>query len=662
MLLFQNVTKKMGGMKHFFKPFDIEIDKEIDENFDLTSYRGHTSTEHKESLIGNQIEVEIDHPDLSVNHDEDDDKPEVMIENVDDRVPLEVQFKKVCSQYSDIKRKRAKWNGFSEKLSKPAYINDHVPDILKKFHADHSKKTNENRVFKTNKDPWLTYSNEKRIEIFKFMFMLTKQDELNASKSKSSFCDPVVQKNDTEVETQPNSLVDSQVQIVQIEHQSKYASQLKVPTDQIISTMASLQNIASSTPHKMFNLNRIPVDPIHSPIVKISLAYNWEQAHFRNRKRRRDAGGPKWYLKFLGLNTVYDLFSNDFDECPQNTSNIVNCSDEKQSKLCDTLNKSVCGNENLIEEESQYTVSRILKICEDAERGGNDKCEPVHSRSTLRRRRLYIGSVDDLFCEDNGNDDDDGDDDVIINTQAIDVTLSESDDTVNYDVEDAMAHQKSLHHSISLFKDIIGDEPSNKSSNIVAKSVTGVKSDELFSTYNESVANVSKLNASNANCQQNNAQQEQSIQTTPKKTQNSNSFVYHNRSPSILIKSTSVLSTRLDKNQADRELCDTNQIGSSNFVSKPTLLSSKLSILNTQLSQSKHFEHLDEVKENVSSPYFTVRSPDAPNSNYNQNTQLQPGVDSNCDTDFSGDEIFSTCRSFSVLLQNIFTSFLLHTN
>ncbi|XP_055315691.1 uncharacterized protein LOC129575739 isoform X2 [Sitodiplosis mosellana] len=639
-----NIQRKVGGVRHFFgKPVEIEIDKEIDENFDLTSYRVYnTSTDQRGNLIEDQLE--IDPPDLTLNYN-NDDVEQLVSRYHDGEVPLEIKFEKVYRQYYNTKKSRAKWNGFSEKLSKTDYNNQHVPDILKKFLISSSDESNENRVFKTNRDSWRSISDERRLEIFKFMSLFTQQCKLNASKSKSSLCNSANLKNDSETELHLNSLIDSQVSFsMQIEtHQSKYASQMKVPVEKLVSPMTPLQQIASSTPHEIPNLKRIPAAPVHSPIVNTPLENKRKQTHKQN--RRRDVEGPNWYLKFLGLNTVYDLFSDDGDSSLENTSHATtNTSDEQQAKLCDTLNKSVCGNENLVEEESQYTVSRILKICQDAERVDVNECEVKPSGSTTRRRRLYIGSIDDLFREE---DDDDDNDDVIINTQAVDVTLSESDETVNYDVEDAMANQKDVHHSISLFKDTSGGEPSNKSTNTLAKSVTGAKSDELFSTFNESLANISKPDAGNVNGRippDTRSQQEESMKTTPKKQNNSNLYVYHSRSPSVLIKSSSILSTRFDNNQADRSFCNTSRISSNRTNKSPTSLSSKLSVLNSQLGFSKYTddEILDELKENFSSPFFTFWSPDA---NRNQNKPLQPEADSNCETEYSGDEDFTTCQT-----------------
>lgn len=639
--------KQRVGVRQFFKPIEIEIDAEIDEHFDLSSYRGNnTSTEHQENTMEDQFQIESSDSFYNKNEDVDNAVVERTMNNFhDDEVPLTLKFEKVYDLYHTTKKSQAKWNGFSEKLSKTAYNKERLPECLRDFLATCSSESNENRVFKINRDPWHSYSDAKRVEIFKFMSLFTKQNNLNASKTKSSLCESANLIEDSEAEIHTNNLIDSQLSFsMQMEdHQSKYASQLKAPAEPNVTTTTPLQQIASSTPHKLPNLKGISL-PIHSPIVNIPVANNSNQNHQRHRIRRRDVDGPDWYLKFLGLNTVFDLFLDDDDNRFENiTHTTTNTSDEKQAKLCDTLNKSVCGNENLVEEESQYTVSRILKICEDAEKKETEK--PIGS--ARRRRRLYIGSVDDLFREDDDNVDDD-DADVIINTQAVDVTLSESDDTVNYDVEDAMANHNDLHHSASLFKDITVGEPSNKSSNTLAKSVMGAKSDELFSTYHESLANISKHDESTVNSEhQTRSQHEQSIQKTPTKKNNLNSnlYIYHSRSPSMLIKSSSVLSTRFDNNQDDQSPCDTSKISKNRHNKSPTTLSSKLSVLNTQLSFSKYSDDFDDTKENFSSPFFTVRSPDV---NRNQNRELKPEDDSNCETEYSGDDIFTTCQTPSV--------------
>lgn len=356
-VILQNVQKKTNGVKKFFKP--IEIDKEIDENFDLSSYR---NTEHGETVIDDQSDMMID-PDLSSNLNNSIDKSD-MDRQYDDDVSLEEKFEKIYSQYCDIKRRQATWNGFADKLSKTACNTDHVPDVIKKFLVQ-MKDSTENRVFRTRRKQ--IDSTEKQLNVLRFMSLMTKRNQLNASKSAANFCDPGNQENDTEVELHCKSLIDTQTSFsMQLDHQSKYASQhkLEAQTERVISMMTPLQQIASSTPHKMCSFKPVSSAPMHSPIVGSPLKNNLKQIHRPNSNCQRDSTDSKWYLKYLGLKTVYDIFSDDSNpEIITNTYNTIqNKSDEQQAKLCDTLNKSVCGNESLIEEESQYTVSRIL-VC-----------------------------------------------------------------------------------------------------------------------------------------------------------------------------------------------------------------------------------------------------------------------------------------------------------
>lgn len=622
----QNVPRKAADMRRFFKP--IEIDDEIEENFDLSSY-GNTSTDHNDksknscnTTTDSQFQKEQRNESVSFNAQDKE-----LSKSCDD-VPLEVKFHKVYNRYCDIRKAQTKWNGFSEKISKTAINNDRLPDILKNALVKYTNESNNNRVFRTNPDAWSSCSTENKLKLISLMSLLhhKKINSIAVNKSQKSSEAPGNQKENSETDKQSNTLDDSQMwSMMQTQSRSKYVSQLNVPCEtKMYKPPLAIHQIACSTPHKMSNGKSAPSAPIHSPIASSPIMSSFKQPHPMIHRHRADKTDPRWHLTFLGLSTVFDLFSDDVEQMTENTNDINNKSEEQQAKFCDNLNKSVCGNDSLIEEESQYTVSRILNICENAE---NQKTNDnkIANNSSIRRRRLYIGSVKDLFCEDDENDEDE-DDDVIINTKTIGTSLSGSDDTIDYNVADAMEQQRNLNNSTNLFKDSIDDEPSNK----LPKPVTCTKSDELFSTYNESGANTSKANASNATdnsrCIQNLA--EQSIQITPKKSNNhSNFFAYYSRSPSILIKSSSVLSAK-DNNQDGQHHGNTSKTSNKS----PSLLSSKLNVLNSQLSMSQ-LDEFDEIKENFSSPFATCKS------SVVKNPSLQE-----TDTDISEDDIFATCK------------------
>lgn len=624
-------------MRQFFKP--IEIDKEIEDNFDLSDY-GNTSKEHKDSsknscTVENQFEIQNQNEShCSITEAEALKKP-------CDDVSLEVKFEKVYSRYCDIKKAETKWNGFSEKLSKNAINNDQLPDVIKSAIVNIMNETNNNRIFSTKSDSWSNCSTENKLKLITFMSLL-RHKKINTSaenKLETSFDDAKSQKEETNVDNQPNTLNDSEIScIAQIECQLKYASQLSVSCEtQKHNPPLSIQQIACSTPHKMSNV-KIAQIPIQSPIVNSPFMSSFKQPHPINQHHHnQDKTNPRWYLKFLGLSTVFDLFLDDEENIAKNTSINNNKSDEEQAKFCDNLNKSVCGNHSLIEEENgSYTVSQILKICEDNDGSSKLNTNGILNESSIRRRRLYIGSVKDLFYDvDESNEGID----VIINTQTIDT--SGSDDTVNYNVADAMAQQNNLHNSTNLFKDSIEGESSRNLSNV--KAVTNTKSDELFSTYNGSDGNASKANASNITsnsmCIQN--QPNQSIQTTPKKkNHNSSFFAYYCRSPSVLIKSKSILSA-IDNTQEDQLQCN----GGKTIPKSPSLLGTQLDMLNSQLNTS-HLEEIDEIKENIPSSFATCKSSIV---NHDEIPSLHE-----IDTDISEDDIFATCKLIPVSLSKYF--------
>lgn len=663
---FLQTKAQKGGVRNFFKP--LEIDDEIEENFDLSSYHktnaGHfNNNSNEQPLVENPLFASQNEPLVC---DAANNQIETSLVQ-DDDVPLRIKFQKVYSHYCEIKKQRAKWNGLNDKISARAIDTKRLPSIVIDYLVKCRKESNENRIYRNNVNQWPTFSDEKQKRILDFMSLLTQQN--NSPKTEET-----KPQNESQIDFHPNSLLESQLSFsMQMDHQSKYASQLGSHGEQKLPTM---QQIASSTPHKALNVKHMPAIPMHSPIVNAVPVR--EFGRIPRKSDRYDKNDPNWYLKYLGLNTVWDLFSGSDDDTDDgndkpdksvkqneiNKQNVSNKSDDQQAKLCDTLNKSICGNESFIEEDSQYTVSRILKICEKAENVNNPTTSNV--QETTRRKRLYIGSVDDLFCH--NDDDDDEDNDVIINTQTIG-SFSDSDDTVNYDVNDAVANHN-LHNSTNLFRDTFGGEQSNT----VAKSVTCVRSDELFSTYNESGANVSKAtshvseNAAHSNNEHNHYGQNQnehnqnihsqSAHTPPKKPNTSNLITYHCRSPSVLIKSSSILSIKFENNQFDRSSSDARKTSSDD----DSPLNTKLSVLNTQLSLSKHFEDFDEIKENFSSPFATCRS-SIGNRNRNHN-QIQPSANSstpcsrglgaidatnsNCDTEFSDDDLFATCKPVSV--------------
>lgn len=640
------IKTQKGDVRQFFKP--LEIDDELQEHFDLSTLRGNTSANNTSSnsriaIHGNVSSNEFLCPDNQNSIETSgivNDRIEQKNENdgYEERMRLKLKVQQLYAHYCDLKKNQSKWNDWDEKLSKPAINDPRVPIAIRELFARHKKESNDCRIFRTKSNAsWSTRSIQDQMNILILMSFLRKPEEAISSVPKESqFID--------DAPANPYPFDESQFNAsLEMEQQSKYASQLKPQFDQ---KRPAMELFTSSTPQKTLHNRQKPAAPIHSPIVS---APRTEKPLRRQRTRQIDRNDPKWHLKYLGLNSISDLFSDDENDANKTTNDVASAFDSREVKLCDNLNKSVCGNESLAEEESQYTVSRILKICEETER---DKCGPVNVESTVKRRkRLYIGSINDLIC-----DDGDDDDDAIINSQIIGVSISSSDDTINYDVDDAIEHHHNPHHSTNLFKDTIEGDVSHRS-NAPAKSVTCAKSDELFSTYNETTVNSSKASTSVVkNMINNNQSSKQNREQTPPPTtpnkSNQSFFAYYSRSPSMLIKTNSILTNKFDHNHSDKSACNTSKTSSNRSEKSPTLLSAKLGVLNTQISLSKHFDDFDELKENKdmderTSPYATCTS--ATNSHRNRRFASNSPIQSiSNQSDDDDDDIFATCRPISV--------------
>lgn len=646
-------------MRKFLKP--IEIDKELEEDFDLSDERGWsaadllgtTTADHCNDPMQSTMEDD-EQNDTSAHNTDNRHMPSesymesqfdlvasqnITDEDFDDQLRLKIKLEQLYQSYCDAKKRQAKWNDLDERVSKSSSVLDErIPSPIADLLRQSRKDAKGRQLFQTNTNTRSKRSFDEKLRLMTLLSILRSPEEQPSVEIKKNF------------QPEPlNEYEDSQQFFANTpaEYESKYASQFKLSPKPVASTA---QIFASSTPHKLLNDRRKPTAPIHSPIVGLSHTKQVRQ------KTRINKDDPKWYLKYLGLDSISDLFSDDDD----NEHNVKICDKDKSGdqevQLFNNLNKSICGNESLVEEQSQYTVTRILKICEDAERERKGDLKPSSDFVTPRRKRLYIGSVDDLFCDD--DDEDDHDLGGIIASQVVDVALSSSNDTINYDVDDALSQHKNSHHSTNMFKDTIEGETSHHLfPNAAAKTVANTKSDELFSTYNETVANSSKMTV---NCTKNSTptknqssprQEEdmadESIPATPPKCSSSNIFAYFSRSPSVLIKASSILST----NNHNITGCLTGKANdsskssnSANSDKSSTSLSFKLSALNSQLVLSKHFNDFDEIKENFdietnASPFATCQTS---RTTY-QNRQRSNSPDPSPDT-------FATCQSITVKL------------
>lgn len=548
-------------------------------------------------------------------------------------VPLEVKLKNVFERYCDIKEKREKYppmfDEFGEEI--PASKLNSLPLTLKNSHVDSDQKSYE--TFRKECNSWNDLGREQKVNIFKMMFLLRYEQEKSdesLEKSKTLAKMKSVEISDEkqgEKIVEENDLLDTQMAYpMDSDRPSKYVSQGKTQPD-LKTLFSQQQQPTSSTPHRTLIPNQFINTILASPIAQSCLSKAIEQTPKSSLSKRRWPG-----MEFLGLKSVFELFTDDEDE-----SAVESATEEPPIQAAKHYI------DNAIE-ESQYTVSGILKICEEDEKNEQKQMDSSHDSSS-KKRRLDIGSVRDLFT------DDEEDQYTIEEPQFFDSSYvknvqnrscSSSNSTVIYDSNQAAS--KSFNES-----NVGGDK--DKTLNSTVRLATGQKSNDLLFTYSESTRNLS-------------TNENDSITkspSTPKKTQDSNLFVYQG-SPSLLNRSLSALNCYISQSQ--RKFQTTEPV--SQFSSKilkttnhtvdksSTDLNGQLEFLNSQLSTSNLLDDFDDIKENFSSPYATCRS--ATNNN-NRETGTLPmnGVDPYCDTDFTDDDMFVTCKVKSVnkfLVQN----------
>lgn len=512
-------------------------------------------------------------------------------------VPLEVKLKAVFDRYCDIKKKKQnyspKFDEFGGEISASKLNSSSMPLISKNLYLDCVQKSN---ISREECNFWKELAREQKVDIFKMMFLLRNETEKNDKSlreektlagmetveiSKQRLNENIAKKND---------LLDSQMTYpMDTDRQSKYVSQRRTEPDSATLLPQQQQQPTSSTLNK--TLINFTNTTLASPIPRSSLPKAIERKQ-------------KWPgMEFLGIKSVFELFTDDENESESPAI-------EPSIQYAKHFSDNTIG-------ESQYTVSRILKICEEDEKNEQKRKNSLHISSS-KKRRLDIGSVRDLFT-------DDEDDNCVKESQLL--ALS--------DVKNVGNRSSSLS---SNDKSNVGDEK-DKSRNITVHS--GQKSDDLFSTYNESTCNLSTNEHDHST-------------STPKKNQDSNLFVYQG-SPSLLNRSLSALNCYISQTRKEFRTTEPVPLFSSkilkttdHIVDKSSMdLNEKLEFVNTQLTICENLDDFNEIKENFSSPYATCRSTSA-NNNLETGTFPMNGNNPNCDTEFTDDDLFATCTVKSV--------------
>lgn len=549
-------------------------------------------------------------------------------QNQSSNISLELKLETVFERYCDIKEKKdnysTKFDEFGVKIPASKLNTNSLPLTLKNFYLDCDRRSNETPRKECNL--WNELGREQKVNIFKMMFRLRYEQEKNDEALKKSITlvrmKPVETSNEkqgkkNEINNKENDLLDTQMPYLTDSDQLfKYVSQGVIEPNTEPLPLQQQQQPTSSTPHKTLISYDLVNTILASPIVRSPLPKAIEQMPISLTTRRWPG------MEFLGIKSVVELFTDDENEA-ESTAKEPPIQDAKQ-----------CS-DNAIE-ESQYAASRILRICEEDKQSEQKQKNSSHDSSS-KKRRLDIGSVRELFTD---NEDENYIEESqffassrVKNDQSR--SSSSSNGTVSYEWNQAA--------SISANKPNLGDDK-DKARNSIVRLVTGQKSDDLFSTYNESTNNIStNKNDHSPKCP-----------STPRKTQDSNLFVYQG-SPSLLNRSLSALNCYISRSQRKFQTIEpaspflsTIPNDTNHTVDKSsTDLNEKLEFLNSQLSISKPLDDFDEIKENFSSPYATCRSTTAKNSHETRTLPIN-GVITNSDMDFTDDDLFVTCKVKSV--------------
>lgn len=505
-------------------------------------------------------------------------------------IPIYSKLEKVFRRYCDItSRKHANISTENAKPSSSVLDIEKLPVALKQFYLD--KQANRGKLFGAFTDNWSASTEKSQLKLCQLMSLLADTCDKVALTESSAIDFGII---DVIEKPKPRDAIaavpiDSQLSLsLHLNNPTQIASQPEAHMPAMISDMPAM---TSSTPNKMSIIrHEMPID---SPISNYTMPKPPTERSMEPKKRPN-------YLEYLGLHTIDDLFSS-FEEQPI----------QEKSRSCSKLSRQLEFGDDEIIEQSQYTVSAIMKICNDAE-GEVDTAS--HDTSMAQRKQLHIGNIDNLFsdCSNDG-----------------------SDCTVDYDIVEAMCKQPDDEHS-----------PRNTScagNDTNGKNVTRSKSDDLFSTYNESNANIN-ITRDNTKChtkpltEMDRSERREKTPDPPPATLNLS--IYRCRSPSMLIKSTSVISKSQAYRPNNTTLNETlNRTGSSTSDKNASILGEKLNFLNSQLSISRHFDDSDESKENVALSFATCQSTVAKASTNQYDV----------DTDFEDDDIFATCQPMPVI-------------
>lgn len=514
-----------------------------------------------------------------------------------DYIPVHSKLESIFRRYCDIMRKSSRISGDLD--SKPSSIHiDQLPVALKQFYT--RRKSKQSKLYQNTVDDWSVATEENQLNYCQLMAMLTNRKYEKPIIYSSAIEFGIIDVIEEPKKHQPSFSevpLNSQLSLsLHVNNPDNLASQLK-PEPVVV---VNRPPIISSTPHKM--IIDTPISPIDSPIS------NWTL-----RKPLESTEKRPHFMTFLGLRTIDDLFTS-FTERPNQSKSM------EHSRASRQLQFNNADDDESVPNSQNAALSRM---CDEK---NHDLSAEKHNEAI----QLNIGTIDHLFS---------------------DASNDGSDCTVDYDISEAMLKQPIPTQMLPRqpYTTDVGCDAA------AAKSVTRIKSDDLFSTYNESNAIVDIT-----------ANSTKSVTTLPSKVDvierrqrtpdppstKPNLSIYQHRSPSMLTKSSSVFTKRiaaepLNANLNASSLNDTlNRTCSSTSEKNASILGEKLSVLNSQLSVSRHFDDSDESKENFETSFTTCQTGTATASTQVKNPSTNQY---DIDTDFEDDDIFATCQPVAVI-------------
>lgn len=459
----------------------VEIDDEILRDFDLTDVFNTSTLSHG-------------------FHDETMRDPcesaETSIQPVAAVVSTKEKFMKICERYREIKKCS---NGETNPLDAAAVINNtRLANPLKvlwlknnlKFVQEHYTHRKTSRLYSSiakiiggdrsvqrmlakPTEQWSDMKPMRQMSIFQMLNLVDRETKENV---------PV---NDTEPSQAAALTFESQLSFGFVE--SKYASQFETQIPMTVPPLPSLHNetISSSTPKR---INKTAANDVQPPIDSpIRMTTSSERRRLKSRKEIPET--VPHHLRFLGLSSIDDLFFDSDDEYDPNPNEMIK---EKTDANSNHIPVNAMDDSDLFADESMSFSKSRSALSHTATTTTNTT---TATTTTIHRvNRLNIGSISDLFRDDDSDDDEN----VVVDSKDDTVAKTDSDDTEEYDFGEIISIMEVAEKAVNRSLNTSQKENHNENQ---AKAVVQHKSDDLFATYNETIetnANRSSANETNA--------------------------------------------------------------------------------------------------------------------------------------------------------------------